>query len=105
MTEPRMPMIRRKLLALFAFLIGILFGPGLLWQWTASKPWTERDELLKLYKPMSGNSANKKYALEMVNGTAMAGMTCQQCDEMFQECVAEVDPDAPLGYEIRNVLD
>ncbi|WP_156897427.1 hypothetical protein [Kosakonia radicincitans] len=25
-------------------------------------------------------------------------LSCEQCDEMFQECTNEVPPDAPAGY-------
>jgi hypothetical protein len=34
----------------------------------------------------------------------MEGMTCEQCDEMFLECIGEVDPDHPGGYEVCQIL-
>jgi hypothetical protein len=45
-----------------------------------------------------------KYSLENVQSGAFTSMTCEQCDEMFQECIAEVDPDNPGGYEVCQIL-
>ena len=36
--------------------------------------------------------------------TTYAGMSCDQCDEMFQECISEVDPSAPTGYAVCQLL-
>lgn len=35
---------------------------------------------------------------------ADAALSCQQCDEMFQECISEVDPDAPAAYEACQIV-
>lgn len=32
------------------------------------------------------------------SGDGVMNLTCEQCDEMFQECTNEVPPDAPAGY-------
>ncbi|WP_162302948.1 hypothetical protein [Buttiauxella sp. 3AFRM03] len=32
------------------------------------------------------------------------GLTCEQCDEMFQECINEVPADSPSGYAICQLL-
>lgn len=52
---------------------------------------------------MEVNMAKLKYSLENMDNL-IEGMTCDQCDEMFQACIAEVDPDQPLGYEVCQVL-
>jgi hypothetical protein len=45
-----------------------------------------------------------KYTFDSVSSIDVTNMTCEQCDEMFRECIAEVDPDAPLGYEVCQIL-
>jgi hypothetical protein len=45
----------------------------------------------------------QKYTLSSIEKLA-TNMTCEQCDEMFQECIAEVDPDSPGGYEVCQLL-
>ena len=47
--------------------------------------------------------AKTKYTLDTID-QVIAGMTCEQCDEMFQECIGEVDPDNPGGYEVCQLL-
>lgn len=47
---------------------------------------------------------NPKYTLESVVQISATAMTCEQCDEMFRECISEVDPDAPAGYEVCQIL-
>jgi hypothetical protein len=55
-------------------------------------------------KERMGKMANSKYTLESVSNMVLTGMTCEQCDEMFQECIGEVDPDFPGGYEVCQLL-
>ncbi len=44
-----------------------------------------------------------KYTLESVKLLGIS-MSCDQCDEMFNECIGEVDPDNPGGYEVCQLL-
>jgi hypothetical protein len=47
---------------------------------------------------------SSKYSLKEVQNIVTDGLSCEQCDEMFQECIAEVDPDNPGGYEVCQIL-
>ena len=47
---------------------------------------------------------NPKYTLEAATTMVTTGMSCEHCDEMFQECINEVDPDNPGGYEVCQIL-
>src|SRR5271157_2727480 len=95
----------RKFLPVWTLLIGILIGAGLLWQWRKSGREAQMQELPQA-SSSSGlpNMASKRYTLETATVRAMEGMTCEQCDEMFQECLAEIDPDYPGGYEVCQIL-
>jgi hypothetical protein len=94
----------RKLLPVWSLLVGILLGPGLLWQWRPSGRNPQRQELLKPDSTGVSSIASKRYTLETATGKIMDGMTCEQCDEMFQECMLEVDPEYPGGYEVCQIL-
>lgn len=45
-----------------------------------------------------------KFSLANINQLARATSTCEQCDEMFLECIGAVDPDGPLGYELCQII-
>lgn len=89
-----------------AFLSGVLLGVLGLLLWMSRRSSSHISEFRTLYSTTvpSGAGVNKNYTLQTVMNRNMAGLSCEQCDEMFQECIAGVDPDAPLGYEVCQVL-
>src|SRR5262249_11333161 len=40
----------------------------------------------------------------ILSGRSALAMPCETCDEMFQECMGEVEPDFPAGYAVCQVL-
>ena len=36
--------------------------------------------------------------------STITNMSCENCDDFFQECIGEVDPDNPSGYAVCQAL-
>src|SRR5689334_13053024 len=86
--------------------MSILFVSIVLSLWIALAP--AQNNSTNQSKPDSEKATSQKskakYTLQSVNKMTLSGMTCEQCDEMFQECILEVDVDAPVGFEVCQIL-
>jgi hypothetical protein len=61
-------------------------------------------DLRRLMSLSADGSGKAWFQRKTPPSAATQSLSCEQCDEMFQECISEVDPEAPAGYEACQIL-